>query len=895
MRLILSAIVALTFVCVSKTNAAAPKQVDLLIVAGQSNAVGADTNPDEMLTDEADQKIMFWWKCGDPPPDQHDSMSGGKWTHLRAQPLGDPKKPRQGRQYGNFAHPDGGFGPEIGFARTLYAHENTPLAVVKVAFSGTGLRRDWDHSDPGDAGACYRSLIAETKAAIAAAKKDGSELRPRAFGWVQGESDANASDSVIYARNLDAMLAAIRRELNAPQLAALIAVNTKFSAGKNQFMPVIIEQQKLAASFDARFEYVDTSAATVANNVHYDSAGTLEVGRLFAESLLKIEKHTQSDQRHFTIVTLGDSITKGVRGGVTAGQTFASVIEQRLTEDRRSVDVINVGIGGERTDQALRRLNRVLSHKPDIVTVMYGTNDSYVDKGKTASRITVDEYRANLNQIVSQLLRRGIQPVLMTEPRWSDKAGQNGIGESPNVKLEPFVQACREVAQQWRVPLVDHFANWTTAREDGVDLHTWTTDGCHPNVDGHVKLADAMLPVLKRTIGPELRTRKKLLSGKPVKVVCFGDSVTGVYYHTGSRRAYTDMLGIALQRISGAANVEMINAGISGHTTVNALSRIDRDVLLHKPDLVTVMFGLNDMARVSLEDYRANLKTIVEKCRAIGSEVVLETPNNVINTSSRPIEKLIRYCDVVRAVGHELGVPVCDSYRQLSGVRANDAFDWRLLMSDSIHPNMDGHKRIAEQLAQTITGLKVSLTNVRPWEPALQRTLARIKGNEPVKVLAMTPFDSMIEPALKDISANVSVEVTPWSVGGMSVAQIEQDAESRVRAMKPDLVLIAVPRSATAASDEAFVGSYAWIMNWSLNFGPPTWDCVVIHPSVADAASDPGSPSGDQLQRDDLIRRLVRAQDLSLIEWQPGGTAEPEQILAEWFAAQVKPKAAAHE
>ena len=104
MRLIISAVVALAVGGVSGigANAADLKQVDLLIVAGQSNAVGADTDPGEMLTNEADQHIMFWWKCGDPPPDEHDSTSGGKWSHLQAQPLGNPKKPRQGRQYGNF-------------------------------------------------------------------------------------------------------------------------------------------------------------------------------------------------------------------------------------------------------------------------------------------------------------------------------------------------------------------------------------------------------------------------------------------------------------------------------------------------------------------------------------------------------------------------------------------------------------------------------------------------------------------------------------------------------------------------------------------------------------------------------------------------------------------------
>lgn len=882
MRLFIPALVTLAVsqLCAAETTAFELKPVDLLIVAGQSNAVGADTDPGRMQSNGADQHIMFWWRCGDPPPDQHDSTSGGKWTHLQAQPLGNPKKPKQGRQYGNFAHPDGGFGPEIGFARTLYATEKKPLAVIKVAFSGTGLRRDWDHTDPGESGACYRSLISEIQAAIVAAEEDGFELRPRAFGWVQGESDANAEDSVVYAKNLEAMLTALRTELQSPNLAALIAVNTKFLEGRNRFMSTIIEQQKLTASFNPRWQYVDTSAATVANQVHFDSEGTLEVGRLFAEALLETEQKTRAEKRHLTIVTLGDSITKGVRSGVTNDQTFASLIETDLTGPGLSVRVMNVGIGGERTDQALARLDRVFRHQPDLVTVMYGTNDSYVDKGKTTSRITVEEYQKNLNRIVAELLRRGIQPVLMTEPRWSDKANRNGLGESPNVRLEPFVESCRQVARQWRVPLVDHFAEWTAARDNGMDLHAWTTDGCHPNVDGHNRLADDMLPVLQRAIGPELRTRKKLLSGQPVKVVCFGDSVTGTYYHTGSRRAYTDMLGIALQRVSGRSNVEMINAGISGHTTVNALARIDRDVLAHQPDLVTVMFGLNDMTRVPLEDYRANLKTIVRKCRGIGAEVVLATPNNVVDTSGRPTAKLVTYCDIVRQVGSELEVPVCDVYQQLNGLRAIEPFEWRLLMSDAIHPNMAGHQRVAEQLARSITGLKVSLASVPPAQPALLQIRSRIDAGQPVRVLAMTPYDEVIKSSLQTATGDVQVEVISWPVDGLSVAQIEQDAKGRVRTLKPDLVLIGVPPAATADSDEAFARSYAWIMNWSLNFGRPTWDCVVIHPSVAD-------PESVTPPRADLIRRLVRAQDLHLIDRKTGDESKPATVVADWFAKQL--------
>jgi lysophospholipase L1-like esterase len=93
------------------------------------------------------------------------------------------------------------------------------------------------------------------------------------------------------------------------------------------------------------------------------------------------------------------------------------------------------------------------------------------------------------------------------------------------------------------------------------------------------------------------KTRQLLAAGKePVRIVCIGDSITGVYFHTGGLRAYPEMLEIALQKIYPQAQVTVRNAGISGDTTKGALARLDRDVLTHKPHLVTVMFGMNDMA-----------------------------------------------------------------------------------------------------------------------------------------------------------------------------------------------------------------------------------------------------------------------------------------------------------
>jgi lysophospholipase L1-like esterase len=142
----------------------------------------------------------------------------------------------------------------------------------------------------------------------------------------------------------------------------------------------------------------------------------------------------------------------------------------------------------------------VIARKPAVVTVMYGTNDSYVDKGRKEPRLTAEEYRDNLRAIVKELRKAGIRPVLMTPPRWGDRA-VNGAGQSPNVPLGRYVLACREVAREEKVPLADHYAHWSKAAAAGTDLADWTTDQCHPNPRGHREIADVLLPVVAEALG----------------------------------------------------------------------------------------------------------------------------------------------------------------------------------------------------------------------------------------------------------------------------------------------------------------------------------------------------------------------------------------------------------
>lgn len=201
------------------------------------------------------------------------------------------------------------------------------------------------------------------------------------------------------------------------------------------------------------------------------------------------------------IVTLGDSITKGVRPGVNAAETFAAVLESRAKMAGYQAEVVNVGIGGERTDQALARFDQdVIAKHPDILTVMYGAIDSYVDPGKTGPRISPASFRENLAKIVERAQAANIRVVLMTEPRWGAKPPPNGLGEHPNLRLAEFMKIVREVAVEKKVPLVDHIDVWTSREAGGLDLATVTTDLLHPNPAGHRLLAETIWPVIEPII-----------------------------------------------------------------------------------------------------------------------------------------------------------------------------------------------------------------------------------------------------------------------------------------------------------------------------------------------------------------------------------------------------------
>jgi hypothetical protein len=292
------------------------------------------------------------------------------------------------------------------------------------------------------------------------------------------------------------------------------------------------------------------------------------------------------------------------------------------------------------------------------------------------------------------------------------------------------------------------------------------------------------------------------------------------------------------------------------------------------------MFGLNDMTRVPIEDYRANLKALIDRCRASGAEVVLCTPNSVTDTPDRPTSKLLEYAAVVRDVAASEKVTLADCYSAFEEIRAKRPQDWAFLMSDEIHPNMDGHRELARTIRGAIVGRPTRGWQSAPPQPAIPHTLALIRAKQPIEVLAMPPYDKVLEKLLRELAPDSPVTMTSWDVAGKSLAEIEESAKT-IRDNPPDWVFIAIPLSATSPDFEDFKRHYTWTMNYALSFAHQEWDVTAVPPDFTEKIE-----GETDKERDDWAGRLIWAQDLDPID-RGGSVALPEAKLREWLAKQL--------
>ncbi|HET6249905.1 MAG TPA: GDSL-type esterase/lipase family protein [Tepidisphaeraceae bacterium] len=137
-----------------------------------------------------------------------------------------------------------------------------------------------------------------------------------------------------------------------------------------------------------------------------------------------------------------------------------------------------------------------------------------------------------------------------------------------------------------------------------------------------------------------------------------------------------------------------INAGIGGDTAAGMLARLDRDVLVHQPTLVTFSAGANDALHgVTPEAYERDVRAIVRRMKKEKVTLILLTPNVLgPKQQAKGRANLDAYETILRKIAKEDGLRIAEVNRR----QKQDAAAGRgQLAPDDLHPNWNGQTMIA--------------------------------------------------------------------------------------------------------------------------------------------------------------------------------------------------------
>ena len=188
-------------------------------------------------------------------------------------------------------------------------------------------------------------------------------------------------------------------------------------------------------------------------------------------------------------------------------------------------------------------------------------------------------------------------------------------------------------------------------------------------------------------------------------ICCLGDSITALGY----------WMAEAYQEIKKTTDVKFYNCGVAGSTAYKAEGYLYSNCLIHNPDWVVLMFGVNDIDRFAyapeynlpdkekrineaMARFKAAYESIIKKCQAFGSKVIVGIPVPYDEVSDNETENI--KCqwglDNANAFARELaekyGCPVVDFGAEF-GRRLPDS---TIMRADRVHPTNRGMHIMAQ-------------------------------------------------------------------------------------------------------------------------------------------------------------------------------------------------------
>ena len=229
--------------------------IDLIVVCGQSNAVG---------------------QCGQTAPSNLDFER----IHRFAYQLGATTPNATNI---NFENIDTRWGVELGMADTIFNDDGRTVAVLKVALGSTLLDGHWSPTQ-----SMYEAFKTRYSAFESALTTDGYTIGKTTFVWVHGESDSNSESSANdYLTNFDAMMSGWESEVGFdPDVIYLTQTPLKNGAVRTYQSVVDAAKETIASRGDNKL-FTTRDLGIQADGTHYDASALETLGKRLGEEWLK--------------------------------------------------------------------------------------------------------------------------------------------------------------------------------------------------------------------------------------------------------------------------------------------------------------------------------------------------------------------------------------------------------------------------------------------------------------------------------------------------------------------------------------------------------------------------------------------------------------------------------
>ncbi len=180
-----------------------------------------------------------------------------------------------------------------------------------------------------------------------------------------------------------------------------------------------------------------------------------------------------------TLVCFGDSLT-----AMEESRDGYERLTPRLRKQLSEWTIVNSGISGETTRAALARLQEdVLRHSPDLVTILFGSNDASEHR-----RINLQEYERNLEIMIDRITPK--KTILISPPPVIEASQE----KRRNKELERYAQVTRKIANKRGCYFIDL---WNYFLQNDLYKKMLVNDGLHFNERAYLFLSELVIDQIK--------------------------------------------------------------------------------------------------------------------------------------------------------------------------------------------------------------------------------------------------------------------------------------------------------------------------------------------------------------------------------------------------------------